>query len=95
MGEGDYRVFFLMSLLVVALFCSWGFGLAGGALSSLRGFGLVAGALDLWLGLCLLIGALDLWVGLRTRMGKGGLRPPFLLMSLLVVALFCSRALDL
>ena len=60
MGEGDYRVFFLMSLLVVALFCSWGFGLAGGALSSLRGFGLVAGALDLWLGLCLLIGALDL-----------------------------------
>ena len=44
MGEGDYRVFFLMSLLVVALFCSWGFGLPGGALSSLRGFGLVAGA---------------------------------------------------
>ena len=35
---------FLMSFLVVALFCSWGFGLAGGALSSLRGFGLVAGA---------------------------------------------------
>ena len=44
MGEGDYRVFFLMSLLVVALFCSWGFGLAGGALSSHRGFGLVGGA---------------------------------------------------
>ena len=38
---------FLMSLLVVALFCS-------------RGFGLVVGALDLWLGLCLLLGALDL-----------------------------------
>ena len=68
---------FLMSFLVVALFCSWGFGLAGGALSSLWGFGLVAGALDLWLGLCLLIGALDLWVGLRTRIEEGGLRPRF------------------
>ena len=75
--------------------CSWGFGLVVGALSSPRGFGLVAGALDLWLGLCLLIGALALWVGLRTRIEEGGLRPPFLLMSLLVVALFCSRALDL
>ena len=56
---------------------TWGFGLAGGALSSPRGFGLVAGALDLWLGLCLLIGALDLWVGLRTRIEEGGLRPRF------------------
>ena len=46
-GRWPSATFFLMGLLVVALFCS-------------RGFGLVVGALDLWLGLCLLLGALDL-----------------------------------
>ena len=46
-GRWPAATFFLMGLLVVALFCS-------------RGFGLVVGALDLWLGLCLLLGALDL-----------------------------------
>ena len=46
-GRWPSATFFLMSFLVVALFCSWGFGL-------------VVGALDLWLGLCLLLGALDL-----------------------------------
>ena len=54
---------FLMSFLVVALFCSRGFGLVVGALDlwlGLCAFGLVAEALALWLGLCLRIGALDL-----------------------------------